>query len=512
MRETQKLGTELQQNFQSPPFLAFDLGAGNGRAFLGSIESGRIRTEEIHRFPNKPVYLGGIFYWDFLYLWDQVLEVFRRCAAAGVNRLAGVGIDTWNVDFGLINKKGFLLMNPVSYRDQSAESCMGKIESLISDKEVYTLTGLGLNTISGMTRLYQFKNVTAPELFPSADTYLPMPDLFRYYLTGEKSGEESILWGSQLVSVDDRTWLWEIIRRFGYPEHLFPQIRKAGTVTGEITSEIRKATGMKEAPVIAVAEHDTISAAVSVYERDPCDIFISTGTWSVMGKILDCPIPDYRAKEFGYLNEIAPGRTVFAKNLMGFYILEECIAIWSKRGINCAYENLISLADASRKFELFIDVNDPALFSTANMEISLREHCDKNSQAYPEAPGPVVRAILEGLVFSYRVGIEDLEKFTGDEIKNVHIIGGGTKNGLLCRMIADGTKRKVTAAAAEPAVLGNIGMQALATGAVSSEEEFYRIVKQTVTPVTYIPGDIDGWDDAYERIQPKLKGKRRYEL
>ena len=492
------------------PYLALDLGAGNGRAFLGKFSEDRLEIEELHRFSNKPVYLHTMFYWDFLYLWDQVLESLRRCAAAGEQCLSGIGIDTWNVDFGLINEAGVLLMNPVSYRDQSCESVMDKISEIVSDEEIYSLTGLGLNTISALSRLYHLKNRIAPAAFAAARVYLPLADLFRFYLTGEKSGEETILWGSQLLNIQDRTWLTEIMERLHLPVGLFPSVISSGTAAGNITEEIKKVTTIEEAPVIAVAEHDTVSAALAVYDRGRGDIFISTGTWSVMGRFLDVPLLDSHARELQYLNEIAPDGVIFAKNLMGFYILEECIANWKRSGIDGSYERLISLAEAAPPFSLYIDVNDSALFSTANMEESLREHCIKSGQFFPEKPGPLVRGILEGLVFSYRQGIEDLEKLTNDKVDCVHIIGGGTKNYLFCQMIADGTNRNVTAAASEPAVLGNIGMQALARGRVKSLKEFHRIVENSVSPTVYSPKHPKGWDREYEKIKARIKGKSRY--
>jgi rhamnulokinase len=494
------------------PYLALDMGAGSGRAFLGTLTEGRIQIEELHRFPNKPVYFNSHFFWDFLYLWEQLLESLRRCSDRGLQKLAGIGIDTWNMDFGLINDSGLLLLNPFSYRDQSAETVMEEISSIVSDNELYSLTGVGMNTISALTRLYQLKNSAAPSVFAAARTYLPLPDLFRFYLSGDKSGEESILWGSQLVSVENRTWLTALIGRLGLPEGIFPEVRKAGTVSGPITEEIQKTTGMREAAVIAVAEHDTISAAISVFQREGDDVFISTGTWSVMGRFLDGPMLEPRAQTLGYLNEIAPEGVVFAKNLMGFYIIEECLSAWKRRGAMNSYNEMITAAEAAVPFSLYIDVNHPGLFSSTNMEESLRQYCSESAQRYPESEGRIVRAVLEGLVFSYRQGLDELEELTGRRAGSVHVIGGGTKNTLLCQMIADGTNRNVRAGAAEPAVFGNIGMQALATGKIGSLDELRGTVENSVSTAVYAPRNTAEWDRNYGEMKKFIQGKRRYEI
>lgn len=497
---------------QPLPYLALDLGAGSGRAFLGYYRQDRIELEEIHRFPNKPIYLNGTYYWDFLRLWDEVTETLRRCSTAGGTRLAGIGIDTWNVDFGLIDKQGQLLMNPVSYRDQSAVPVMEEMRKIISDDELFTLTGIGINSISALTRLYQMKTLTAPDLFGAASAYLPLADLFRYFLSGEQSGEESILWGSQLLSVETRTWLTGLMERFGLPERLFPAVRKSGTVSGELHADVKHSTGVESAPVITVAEHDTISASLAVYDRGEEDVFLSTGTWSVMGVFLDSPYPDPRAREFGFLNEIAPEGIVFARNMMGFYILEECFAAWKREGTASSYEELITFAEESPPFELFINVNESSLFSSPNMPESLNNYLMKSGQTVPKKPGVLIRGILEGMVYSYRSAVEDLEGLTERNIAALQIIGGGTKNHFFCQMIAGGLDVNVTAAAAEPAVLGNVGMQAIATGAAGSIDEFRRVLQSSLSSRRFTPGPRKGWDAAYRRFKERMEGNSKYAL
>ena len=312
--------------------------------------------------------------------------------------------------------------------------------------------------------------------------------------------------------MENRKWLKALIGRLGLPEYLFPPVRPAGTLAGSIRKEIRETTGLQEASVIAVAEHDTISAAVSVFERDSDDVFISTGTWSVMGRFLAEPMLNPRGRRLGYLNEIAPEGVIFAKNLMGFYIIEECLSAWSRKGSITTYEELVFAAEKAFPFHLYIDVNHPSLFSSANMETSLREYCAESGQRYPESEGVLARAVLEGLVFSYRQGLEELEELSGKRAETVHVIGGGTKNTLLCRMIAEGTSRKVRAGASEPAVFGNIGMQALATGQIGSLDELQGIVGNSVSSAVYAPQNTAEWDRNYAEMKKYIEGKRRYEI
>ena len=482
-------------------YLTLDLGAGNGRAFLCTIENGRISAEELHRFGNKPVRLGGTVYWDFLYLWGQVLEALRRCAAEGYDRLKGIGIDTWNADFGLIGKGGMLLANPVSYRDQATLTVLDEIGRLIEENELFHITGSGLNPITALSRLFHIRKELLPDVFRITETYLPLPDLFRFYLTGERKAEETILWGSQLISIESRSWASEIIEAARFPRKIFPEIIPPGTVAGKLTEEVCGATGMKPSQVIAVAGHDTISASAAVTDRRDTTMFISTGTWSVAGNILGRAVEDYRAAHLGFFNALGVESVVFAKFFMGFYILEGCIDVWTLRGIDCSYEALNARAERSTPFALRIDPNDPALFSSAQMEKTLGQYLAATGQEYPDDPGIVVRSLFEGLVFSYRETAEQIETLTGKRIRQVHVLGGGVKNPVFCRMIADGAGRPVTLGAAEATVLGNLGMQASATGEVEGLDAFHQILRESFPQEVLIPGDPGPWEEEYRKRQ-----------
>jgi sugar (pentulose or hexulose) kinase len=480
------------------PYLAFDIGAGSGRAFLGFIEGDglkgkRLKIEEIHRFENKPVWLNGTLYWDFLFIWDNILRALKKCSASGFVELAGIGIDTWNCDFGLLDENGILLTNPLAYRDQGPAEIEPYLRKKIDEQELYRTTGIGFNTITALSKFVYMARCGRKWHLDVSSLYLPVADLLRYFLTGEKNAEESILWGSQLIDIRTRGWERELAELFDIPERILPEIVPVCTVTGDLAPEIKKICGIKKAPVVAVAEHDTISAAVTADIEGGQRALLSVGTWSILGKLLKKPETGKKAFEAGFLNELASGSILFAKNMMGFYVLEGLIKEWSLRDIDCSYKALIKEAASAPAFSLDIDVNDPVFFSAVSMEGTLKEYLRKKGRK-PESTGKVVRSILESLALSFGEAVSSLELITGEKIDKLMILGGGVKNELLCQMTADACGINVITGPAEAAVIGNLGIQAVATGALDSVSGLHELIKTSFPGSVYSPLSEKMWN------------------
>jgi rhamnulokinase len=484
--------------YSTPHFLALDIGAGNGRAFIGTYMEKHFTIEEVYRFSNKPVYLHGHYYWDFLYLWEEVLTALKKIAAAGISRLEGVGVDSWNCDFGLVFPDGSLFSNPFAYRDRTGSSLLPELKELLQGIDLYALTGIPLTEITGIVRLYQIRKLFHLHLKASELRYLPIADLLRFYLCGNIHTDETILWGSQLADIKTRDWHPDLLNSLKFPRQLFPPVVSPGTKVGQFLPKIQKMSGIKEAECIAVCGHDSASAAVAVSQDTEC-VFISLGTWSAVGVALNSPCMNPRAQETGFVNELGYRSILFMKNMMGFYVLEELRAAWKLAGFECSYERLIEEAAHAPEFERKIDLNLPELFSDVHPDkvYSLLDISEHTTTSVTLA----TRAILEGLAFSYRQAIDTLEELLDRQLTSIHIIGGGSKNTLLCQMTADVCKKPVIAGPAEATVGGNFALQCIACGMVDSIDQFWRIFDWGSAKVTYEPRKVRKWEKAYERWQ-----------
>jgi sugar (pentulose or hexulose) kinase len=479
----------------SDPYLALDIGAGNGRATLGVLHENRIELQEIHRFENRPVMLNGTLYWDLLFLWDNVVHSLKRAAASGFSRLSGIGIDTFNCDFGLLDCRGNLLSNPLSYRDQGSASALGDIQEKIDEQELYEITGVGYMSITALARFVYMRKTFGHWYLDNAATYLPLSDLFGSFLTDRKESEETILWGSQLVDIRTRQWHPKLIDLFDIPGALLPDIVQPGTLRGGLKDAVEQETGVKATPVIAVAGHDTISTSVSFTDRAADAAFVSIGTWSILGVLLPGPETSPEAYRRGFLNEIGVDSILFAKNLMGFYLLEALIQSWKMREIDTTYERLIEEASIAPQFALSIDVNDPVFFSAVNMEETLNTYLHASGQRVTDEIGILVRSILESFARSYAQTIEDLEKIFKTRVARLTVLGGGVRNQLLCQMIADAADVKVVTGPAEATVVGNIGMQILATGALDSTQALRPIMERSSIRKIFRPENHGTWKE-----------------
>jgi rhamnulokinase len=482
-------------------FLAIDLGAESGRALLGSFDGGRIELREVHRFPNAPVRAAGRLHWDVLGIWREVKEGLAR-AGRESGRLESVGVDTWGVDFALLDRDGVLVANPYHYRDTRTEGMMEKAAQRVPEAEIYQTTGIQFMPIN---TLYQLLAMEGSPLLDAAGTLLMMPDLIGYWLTGEKACEYTDATTTQLYDANAGEWAWELIRAMGLPLRLFPEIVAPGTLLGPVLAEVARETGVgEELPVTAVASHDTASAVVAVPAEDENFAYISSGTWSLVGVEMPEPAIAPEGMQANFTNEGGFGGTTrFLKNVMGLWLLQECRRTWGREGNHYSYEDLRRLAEALPAAGSLLDPDHPAFLPPGDMPGRIRRFCEETGQSQPEEPGEVVRCVLDSLALKYRWVLERAEEITGRRAAVIHIVGGGVQNTLLCQLTADATRRPVRAGPVEATALGNLMVQAYARGYLGSLGEMRAAVRNSRVGVReYQPGGRrDEWEDAYERLR-----------
>lgn len=474
--------------------LAFDFGASSGRAMLGKFDGKTIIQQEIHRFPNEPVKVAGTLYWDVLRLFHEVKQGLVKASATPFE---SVGIDTWGVDFGLLDKRGNLLSNPVHYRDERNVG-MAKIrEKYISEQELYSVTGIQTMDINTLYQLLYLVR-EQPELLQQAETMLLMPDLFSYFLTGKKQSEYTEASTTQLLDVKKKDWSRSLIEKLGIPKHLFTDIVQPGTLCGHIREDICQELSIKSVPVISVAGHDTQSAMAAVPAESEDYLFISCGTWALMGT--HCPASNVseEARLAGFSNEGGFGGISFLSNITGTWLIQECRRHWQLLGEHVSYNDLDAAAEEARPFACFIDPTSPEFIAPGKMPERIQNYCKKTGQYVPQTKGEIIRCIEESLAFTYRNVKDQIEKLTGLRYPCVHIVGGGAKSSILCRMTADACGVPVVAGPVEGAVLGNIGIQMVSTGILSDMSQFREIVKTMPDIVRYENKNSDAYEKAFE--------------
>ena len=478
-------------------FLAVDLGAESGRVFLGSFDGERVHLQEIHRFPNVPVRVADGLHWDVLRIVHEVKEGLARAARESGNP-ASVGVDTWGVDFALLDRDGALVSNPYHYRDPRTEGMMERAAERVPEEEIYRTTGIQFMPLNTLYQLLAFED---SPLLEAAYTLLMMPDLIGYWLTGEKACEYTVATTTQLYDLEAGDWAWELMRRMNVPERIFPKIIQPGTQLGTLLPEVREGTGLGEVPVTAVATHDTASAVVAVPGEGPF-AYISSGTWSLVGVEMPHPVTTTGALHHNFTNEGGFGGTVrVLRNVMGLWLLQECRRTWARNGRDYSYEELVRSAEGAPLFGALVDPDHSGFLAPGDMPARVRDFCTKTGQNLGEEPGAVARCVFESLALKYRWVLERAEEVSGQPAETIHIVGGGARNTMLCRLTADATRRPVVAGPVEATALGNVMVQAYARGYVGSLEEIRDVVQSSAEVQTYAPEDkADEWDEAFGRF------------
>ena len=477
--------------------LGFDFGASSGRAMLGVFDGGKIEIEEIHRFSNDPVMLCGRFVWDVPRLVYEMKQALLKLSRTGIH-VDAIGIDTWGVDYGMLDKNGHLLGLPVHYRDDRTLGMREKVRSIIPDAELFERTGLAYNQFNTLYQLYAMKLEGDPVLENAADM-LFMPDLLAYFLTGKKGTEYTVASTSELINPFTRDWDKPLMERLGIPTRFLGEVKLPGTVRGTLLPDIARECGVDEIPVIAVGGHDTASAVAAVPAKDRDFAYISSGTWSLLGAEIEKPLCAESVMNANYTNEGGvDGSIRLLKNIMGLWIIQECKREWDRRSDAVDFAGLVEMAIGAPAFKAIIDVDDPCFMAPGDMPNRIQAYCQRTGQAVPQGRGEISRVIYESLALKYRWAIERLEEVLGRPVKVLHIVGGGSKNALLNMFTAEAIKRPVVAGPGEGTVIGNLLMQAKALGAIEDIPGLRRVVEASFPTKTFAP-ETDGrtWDAAY---------------
>lgn len=458
-------------------YLAIDFGGGSGRVIAGTLEGGQLQLQMVHRFPNRQVRLGTHVYWDFPALFADMKEGLRKAADMGL-RVKAIGIDTWGVDFGLLDADGNLLGNPVCYRDTRTHGMPSKVFEHIDRAEHYATTGTQVLEINTLFQLYSLVHAASPQL-RVADKLLFMPDLFSYFLTGVANVEYSIASTSEMLDARRRDWDWSLIDHLGLPRHLFGPIVMPGTVRGKLLPDIAAETGLGEVDVIAVGSHDTASAVAAVpaaVGEEPV-AFLSSGTWSLLGVELDEPILTEQARLADFTNEGGVGgKITFLCNITGLWFMQRLMAEWKERGEEQTYDTIIPAAEAST-IETIIPVDDAAFQNPPSMEQAITTYCRAHGLAVPVSKADTVRIVLRSLAHRYAEATCHLNALLPRPITRLHIIGGGSQNELLNRLTSEALGVPVSTGPIEATGMGNILTQALATGELGSVSEMRAVVR-----------------------------------
>ena len=470
-------------------FAAVDLGAQSGRVAVGRFDGKRLGVTEVHRFPNAPVRTRGTLHWDILRLYDEVLDGLRAAA-----RVDSVAVDSWAVDFGLLDQNGRLLGNPVHYRDRRRAQAMTDVLERVPARELYERTGIQLIPINTVFELAAMAAEDDPALAAAA-TLLMIPDLVHYWLCGARVSEFTNVTTTQCFDPRSGGWAIDLLERLDLPSRVLPEVVEPGTALGHLDPELGDAT------VVAVATHDTASAVAAVPFRTPGSAFVSAGTWSLVGVEVPEPVITEAAFSANLTNEGGVGGTFrFLRNVTGLWLVHECRRAWALAGHDYSFDQLVALAKEAAPLRSFVEPNDPAFAEPGEMPARIRAFCAHTGQPEPVEPGEVVRCILESLALKHAQTVELLGAVTGTPPQEIHVVGGGARNELLCRWTADASGLPVLAGPEEATLLGNLLVQAMSLGEIASVAEGREIVAASFAPTIYEPAETEAWSEARERF------------
>lgn len=486
--------------------IAIDLGASGGRALVGTLsgegDRATLSMEEAHRFPHGGVYFphdhGRSLHWDAPYLWDQIQMGLRKAGHVH-GRPDSIGVDTWGVDFGLLDRRGGLLQNPVCYRDSRTEGMIERACAIVPREEIFGRTGIQFMAFNSLFQLLSLK-VQASPIFPLIDRVLLMPDLFHYWLCGSSAVEYTNGSTSQMVNATTRDWDRELLDRLDLPHHFLPPLVEAGTHLGTLRPSVADETGLPAGvPVIAPPTHDTASAVVATPGEGNDWAFLSAGTWCLFGAEVDRPYLDPSLLEAGFGNEGGVrGTTRLLRNITGLWLVQECRRYWQSEGTDYSYAELARLAEEARPFVAVIDPDAPEFAQPTRMPLVIADYCLRTGQAVPQSVGEFVRVCLESIALTVRRRWIQLQGILGRELRVLNIVGGGTQNTLLCQFIADALGRPVLAGPTEATAIGNALVQAVGLGALDYSQ-VRGVVRRSTEMREYRPRNTAAWEDAAGR-------------
>ncbi len=485
--------------------LAYDFGASSGRAILGELKDDLLELKEIHRFSNDPVMFSNHLQWDILRLAYEVKQGLLKCRNSEDSDISSIGVDTWGVDFGLLDDRGELIANPYHYRDSRTKGMIDKCFEIIPQKHLFSRTGLLVAPYNSIYQLLAMK-VLGDKSLDRAETLLLMPDLISYMLTGEKVSEYTEVTTTQLYNHSEGNWDNYILELLNLPKDIFTKIVKPGTVIGKLRENICSELSIAPIPVIAVASHDTASAVAAVPAEKGNWAFISSGTWSLVGIETDKPIINEFVSRYNFTNEGGVNNKInFTKNIMGLWIVQECKREWEKAGRKIGFAELVELAKKEKGFTAFIDPDDSLFYEPGDMPEKVRRYCKNTEQAIPETIGEIIRCVEESLAYKCRWAIDKIEEITSQKIDVINMVGGGINDQLLCQLTANATGRKVVAGPVEATAIGNIIVQAFALGEIRDIAHGREIIRKSFEMKEYLPKDQGSWEENYLRFKVMVK-------
>ena len=480
-------------------FLAFDLGATSGRSILGTVADGKVEIKELTRFPNAVTELHGKYYWNLMGLYQALREGLVACNKEGIVP-ESIGIDTWGVDVVPVAEDGSILSMPRAYRDPYTVGMPERYFEKVSREKVYEKTGI---QIMNFNTLYQIFAGMETGYVPmkEAKYLLFMPDALAYMLTGEKVCEYTISSTSQILNPRTKDFDKELLEAAGVDASVFSKPVMPGTIVGTLTDALAQYSRLGKVNVVSVAGHDTASAVAAVPALDENFAYLSSGTWSLMGIESKEPIITPETYELNYTNEGGvEGTTRFLKNICGMWILEQCRKEWSLSGKDYSYLEIVGMAMSAIPFKSFIQPDDPSFANPSSMLDAIDAFCERTGQEKPANDAQVIRLIFESLALRYRQVLEDLDHIATHPIERLHIIGGGSKNRLLNQLTANAIGRKVVAGPSEATAIGNVMIQAVAAGIVSSLQEMRSIIHASIETEEFVPQSVAEWEEAYQKF------------
>jgi len=486
--------------------LGFDIGASSGRAIVGTLNDNKLALDEIYRFPNSGIRKGDSFLWDIFGIYTEISNGLKKYVSKYGNHVDGIGIDTWGVDFILLDKYNEPVGPSHHYRDSRTKGMLKFMFEKVSKEEIFNETGIQFMELNSSTQLYSLIHNNSSQLTIS-ETFLMIPDYLNYLLCGKKCSEYSIATTTQLFNPKTLDWSQKLIEKLGLELKLFQKIIPSGTVLGKLKEDIAQEVGLKkDTNIIAPACHDTGSAITAVpvdmrkYRRGEW-AYLSSGTWSLIGIELNKPIINAKSLEFNFTNEGGVENTIrFLKNVTGLWIIQECKKEWENQGLYHNWEHIISSAEGAKPFQCFINPDDALFHNPPDMIKAIHDYCEKSNQIPPNTIGDISRVIFEGLAFRYKQVIELMEKITDKKVEILFIIGGGSTNHLLNQFTANSLNIPIKAGPVEATAIGNILMQAKAVGLINRLDELRNIVIQSFTIIDYYPEDVESWMNGYEEF------------
>lgn len=482
-------------------FIAVDLGAGSGRVIAAKTDFQKLELEEIHRFDNPGTDLPGGSFWNIVGLYREILEGLRRAVERHGEKIVSIGIDTWGCDFGLIDENGELLGIPHQYRDPRFQGMAEVMHEILPEAEIFARTGIKTNFYNSSLHLLAEARKKSPSLL-NAERLLFVPDLLAYWLTGKQAVERTVASTSQLLDPRTGDWAWSVIESLGLPKKIFGEVVAPGTVLGTIREEVANFIGQAGIPVVATACHDTAAAVAGIPMVGSGNLWLSSGTWSIMGIETDKPITTPEAFEYGFCNELGVADSVrFLKNIAGLWLIQECKRQWELDGEKLGFGEMAALADGAEPFFAFIDPDDEVFASPGEMPAKIRDYCEKTGQAVPQSKGQILRIASDSLALKYRMVYDRIRELTELDFKTLHAGGGGIQNELLSQATANALGIEVIAGPVEATSCGNVITQMVGTGHLPDFVAGRELIRQSFDFRTFPPRDVDSWNAAYQKFR-----------